>query len=142
MDHKYLFVHDARQRQERENTTKLLVHQLASAGRPAVLSENLAVEAPAIEVHVEQAALVVAALYHHGLRPQAHEGEQHAPDLAGEVAPVADVPVEEVPVARRGGAKLVKQPQHVGQLPVRVAHYHQLRLASTIMWGRSWHLDG
>mmetsp|Transcript_109995 Transcript_109995/g.298295 ORF Transcript_109995/g.298295 Transcript_109995/m.298295 type:complete len:415 (-) Transcript_109995:107-1351(-) len=135
VDHEDLIVHDARQRQEGENATKLLVHQLASARRPPVLAEHLAVESSTVEVHVEQAALVVAALYHHGLGPQGHEGEQQTPDLAGEVATVADVPVEEVAVAGRGRAELVEEPQHVGQLAVRVAHDDELRLTSTIIWG-------
>mmetsp|Transcript_21858 Transcript_21858/g.65145 ORF Transcript_21858/g.65145 Transcript_21858/m.65145 type:complete len:284 (+) Transcript_21858:1627-2478(+) len=90
----------------------------------AILADHLVLEAAAglgvQRVHV--LVLVVAAVDDQGLRVSQEERKQDHQDLDAMRPAIHHVTVEEVGVRRRRGPKLVQDVQHVGQLPVRVAH--------------------
>mmetsp|Transcript_95347 Transcript_95347/g.308925 ORF Transcript_95347/g.308925 Transcript_95347/m.308925 type:complete len:289 (+) Transcript_95347:2266-3132(+) len=129
MHHENLAVDHGCQRQPGEDPRELFVDQNTRAITPAILRQDLFIKATTVRIHVEKPVLVVAALYAHRLRPHAHECKEERPNLRGQVATVADVAVEEVSVGRRGHPKLVKYPQDVSKLPMRVSDDIELHLA-------------
>mmetsp|Transcript_62671 Transcript_62671/g.167375 ORF Transcript_62671/g.167375 Transcript_62671/m.167375 type:complete len:329 (-) Transcript_62671:43-1029(-) len=93
----------------------------------AVLAEDLIAEAAAAvkvqRVHV--LVLVVPPVDDQAPWVGEKEGKEDHEDLARLVASVRDVTVDEIPVLRCWGSKLVKDVKHVCKLAVRVADYNQ-----------------